>query len=170
MSFNPDPSKQVVEVYFSRRTVSLTNPPLIFGNSSVSNCDYHKHLCLLLDNKLVFDRHLREQISKANKGIGLIKRLRKFLPLLTIYKSFIRPHLDYGDIIYDIPGNESFSQKLESVQYNAALAITGCFCGTSREKLYSELGLESLSDRRYYKLYGSLSVKLYPISHSKLLL
>ena len=150
MYFNPDASKQ--EVYFSRRTVSLTSPPLIFGNSSVSNCDYHKHLGLLLDNKLVFDRHLREQISKANKGIGLLKRLRKFLPrdsLLTIYKSFIRPHVDYGDIIYDIPGNESFPQKIESVQYNAALAITGCFFGTSREKIYSELGLESLSDRRY---------------------
>ena len=80
MSFNPDPSKQAVEVYFSRRTVSLTSPPLIFGNSSVSNCDYHKHLGLLLDNKLVFDRHLREHISKANKGVGLLKRLRKFLP------------------------------------------------------------------------------------------
>ena len=111
MSFNPEhSSKQAVEVYFSRRTVSLTSPPLTFGNSSVSNCDYHKHLGLLLDNKLSFDYHLREQISKANKGIGLIKRLRKFLPrdsLLTIYKSFIRPHLDYGDIIYDNPGNES---------------------------------------------------------------
>ena len=68
--------------------------------------------------------------------------------LLTVCKSFIRPHLDYGDIIYDIPGNESFYQKLASVQYNAVLAITGCFC-TSRGKLYSELGLESLSDRRY---------------------
>ena len=52
-----------------------------------------------------------------------------------IYKSFIRPHLDYGDIIYDIPGNESFSQKIESVQYNAALAITGCFL-VHRERRY----------------------------------
>ena len=35
MSFKPDPSKQAVDVYFSRRTVSLISPPL-FGNSSVS--------------------------------------------------------------------------------------------------------------------------------------
>ena len=42
-------------------------------------------------------------------------------------------------------------QKLESVQYNASLAITGCFRGTSRDKLYSELGLESLADRRFYR-------------------
>ena len=44
--------------------------------------------------------------------------------LLTIYKSFVRPHLDYGDIIYHQPNNESMNNKLESVHiYNAALAI-----------------------------------------------
>lgn len=73
------------------------------------------------------------------------------MSLLIIYKAFVRPHLDYGDIIYDNPGNDSFTQKLESIQYNACLAITGCFRGTSREKLYSELGLESLADRRFIR-------------------
>ena len=58
----------------------------------------------------------------------MIKRLSNALPrnsLLTIYKSFMRPHLDYCDIIYDLPNNESFSSKIERIQYNAALAITG---------------------------------------------
>ena len=32
--------------------------------------------------------------------------------LLTVYKSFIRPHLDYGNIIYDKAFNESFHEKL----------------------------------------------------------
>ena len=40
---------------------------------------------------------------------------------------------------------------IESVQYNASLAITGAIRGTSREKLYQELGLESLHDRRCYR-------------------
>ena len=70
--------------------------------------------------------------------------------LLTIYKSFVRPHLDYGDI-YDQPKNESFCQKLESYQYNAALAITGAIRGTSQTKIYKELGLESLKFRRYFR-------------------
>ena len=43
--------------------------------------------------------------------------------LLTIYKSFARPHLDYGDVIYDQPNNSRLSDKIESVRYNAALAI-----------------------------------------------
>ena len=52
------------------------------------------------------------------KGIGVIKRLRKILPqhsLLIIYKSFVRPHLDYGDILYNQPNNKSFCQKIETV-------------------------------------------------------
>ena len=71
--------------------------------------------------------------------------------MLTIYKALIRPHLDYGDVVYDYPGNASFMQKIESVQYNISLAITGCFRGTLRDKLYSELGLEILADRRFYR-------------------
>ena len=49
------------------------------------------------------------------------------------------------------PHNESFTNKIESVQYNAALAITGPIKSTSRERLYQELGLESLCDRQWYR-------------------
>ena len=54
------------------------------------------------------------------------------------------PHLDYGDIIYNQPNNQAFSNKLKAVQYNAALAITGAIRGTSKTKVYQELGIESL--------------------------
>ena len=88
------------------------------------------------------------------KVVGMIKKLSFVLPrasLITIYKSFVRPHLDYGDVIYDQPNNQSFSDKIESVQYNASLAITGAFRGTSRDKLYDELGFESLKERRWMR-------------------
>ena len=83
-----------------------------------------------------------------------MRKLQAFSPrqsLVTVYKVFIRPHLDYGDIIYDQTYNESFHQKMESIQYNTALAITGDIRGTSREKLYQELGLESLRKRRWWR-------------------
>ena len=60
----------------------------------------------------------------------------------------LRPHLDYGNIVYDQPTNDFFCKKMESVQYNAALAITGALKGTSQVKPYKELGLESLKLRR----------------------
>ena len=68
--------------------------------------------------------------------------------LLTTYKAFLRPLIDYGDIICDQPRNESFCEKLEYVQYKASLAITGAIKRPSREKLYQELGLESLKTRK----------------------
>ena len=154
MSFNLDPSKPAVEVHFCRKINPVDTPPVYFNNLAVASCETHKNLVLLLDKRLTFGRRVEKMILRANKGVGLITRLRRYLPrnsLLTIYKALIRPHLDYGDVVYDYPGNASFMQKLESVQYNASLAITGCFRGTSRDKLYSELGLESLVDRRFYR-------------------
>ena len=64
--------------------------------------------------------------------------------LVTIYKSFTRPYLDYGDINFDQELNKSFHDNLESIQYNALLAITGARKGTSKENPYQKLGFESL--------------------------
>ena len=58
------------------------------------------------------------------------------MSLLTIYKSFIRPYLDYVDLIYDQAYTDSFHQKIKSVQYNSALSIADAIRGTSKEKLY----------------------------------
>ena len=121
---------------------------------AVARSSCQKHLGIYLDEKLNFSNNTKENISKANKGIGTLRKLYKVLPrndLITIYKSFIRPHLDYGAIIFDQPENESFCKKIESVQYNAALAITASIQATSREKVYKELGLETLKSRRWLK-------------------
>ena len=83
-----------------------------------------------------------------------MRKLQNIIPrnsLLTIYKSFIRPHLDYGDIIYHQPNNGSLCQKIESIQYQAALAITGAIHGTSQTKLYNELGIESMKLRQWFR-------------------
>ena len=106
-----------------------------------------RYLGLILDNKLNFQDHLKNILNKVNKIIGLLRKLQNILPsepLVTIYKLFVRPDLDYGDVIYDLYYNNSFRQKLDSIQYNDALAITGAIRGSFREKLYHELGLEFL--------------------------
>ena len=154
MSFNPDPSKQAQEVIFSRKTKKEYHPPLAFNNNNVSETNSQKHLGVVLDNRLSFEDHFKMIINKVNKTIGLLRKLQNILPrsaLLTIYKSFIRPHIDYGDIMYDQTYNTSFHQKLERLQYNACLAITGAIRDTSREKIYEELGLESLQLRRWFR-------------------
>ncbi len=92
----------------------------------------------------------------------MIKCLSKYLPRHTLnelYKLYVRPHLDYGDVIYHIPATKcEYSESLkmnhlmkkhESDQSSTALAITGAWKGTSQEKLYNELGWESLNLRRW---------------------
>ena len=140
MLFNPDPSKPAQEVLFSRKKQIQVHPTISLNNVQVE--------------KLNFKKHIDSIISKVNKGISVIKKLKYTLPrksLIVIYKSFIRPLIDYGDIIYDQPQNKAFCAKLETLQYQAALAITGAIQDTSRDKIYHELGLESLKSRRWYK-------------------
>ena len=91
---------------------------------------------------------------KISKTIGLLCKLDNFLPravLITIYKAFISTHLDYGHILYNQAYNMSFHQKLESIQYNACLAINGVIQGTSKGKLCQEISLDSLQLRRWYR-------------------
>ena len=154
MSFNPDPSKQAQEVIFSRKLKNVSHPPLVFNNVNVSSCKSQKHLGILLDARLTFEEHYKTILSKTNRTIGLLRKLQSLLPraaLITIYKAFVRPHLDYGDVLYDQAFNASFHEKLESIQYNACLALTGAIRGTSKEKIYQELGLELLQIRRWYR-------------------
>ena len=58
------------------------------------------------------------------------------------------PSADYGHIIYDQLQNHFLCEKLESVQYKAAVANTGAMQGTSRDKIYQELGIELFKSRR----------------------
>ena len=114
-----------------------------------------KHLGLFLDEKFSFLEHIDEKIKKATVGVNLMRKLNLLLPcssLLTVYTRFIRRHLDYGDVTYDQPSLSSLANKIESVQYNAAFAIRGAIIGTFKEKLYQQLGFESLKDRRWLRL------------------
>ena len=130
---------------------ATTHPPLFFNNSEIKLSSNQKHLELTLD-KTSFNEHINYKTHQANKGVGLLWKLQTIQPrssLLTIYKLFIRRLLNYADMIYDQPSNASFSKKTKSIQYNAALAITGAIKGSSRENLYQALRLEYLYRRRW---------------------
>ena len=153
MSFNPDLNKKAQEVIFSRKMTKSSHPQIFFNNVSVSRTSIQKHLQIYLDEKLSFNHHIKEKMTKVMKGIGVIKRLSKMLlqhAVLTIYKSFVWPHLDHGDILHDPPNNKILCQKIQTIPRSAALAIIGTIKATSQIKLYNELGLESLEFRRWF--------------------
>ena len=161
MAFNPDPNKQATEILFSCKKKPVQHPVLSFNGSPVSRVPNHKHLGLIFRPSLSFIDHITEKIKKAKKNIGIIKHLNKYLPFLTLnqmYSALVRSHLDYCDVIYHIPPKvhppplgmslHDHMEMVEKIQYQAALAVTGSWQGTSRVKIYEELGWESLSDRR----------------------
>ena len=117
---------------------------------------------MILDSKLTFNSHLENKIAKARQGLGIMIQLKKWVSyrvLDVIYKLYVRPHLDYGDIIYhsanspknnifDFTSNSSILKKVESIQYEAARIVSGAWKGSSMEKIYQILGWESMNNRR----------------------
>ena len=97
MPFNPDGSKQTQEVAFSGKSHKLAHPAVLFNNVPFNRWSIQNHLGIHLDETFDFNHYVKEKIIKANKGTEVIKTLSNTLPrdaLLTIYKSFVRPHLD----------------------------------------------------------------------------
>ena len=95
MTFNPDPNKLVQDAIFSGKIKKTLHPPLNFNNNSVKQVQSQKHLGVYLSGKLDFREHLQNTFEKVNKTISLLRKLQNNLPTLaTIYKSFIRSHLD----------------------------------------------------------------------------
>ena len=111
MRFNADPEKEAQEVIFSRKIKKIDHPPLYFNQKLVKSSLAHKYIGMVLDTKSDFSLHLKNVQNKVNKIIGLLRKLQNTLPrtsFITIFKSFIRPHLDYECIIYDLACNTSF--------------------------------------------------------------
>ena len=143
MEFNASKHDKVI---FSTKRIKPSHPTLFLGNTEIERKSEHKHLGMILDSRLNFQSHIREAIMKARWGIGIIKYISKYVSrdvLDQVYKLYVRPHLDYGDIVYhrfDPNMSLDLTRKLEQTQYSAALAVSGVWRGTSRQKLYEELG------------------------------
>ena len=99
-----------------------------------------------------------------------MKFLSKYVNRKTLeltYKMHVRPHLEYGDIIFH-NRSEYLMKMLDSIQYQAGIIATGCWQKTNQSKLLNELGWETLEDRRilhrltyYYKIQNNLTLP-YP--------
>ena len=133
--FNPDSSKQVQEVIFSIKIKKLLHPTLLSNNFRLSK--------FILETPWFNIRYkinllgiCTKYYKKISKTMGLSHSFKQILPrssLLTIYKFLIRSRLDYTDIIYDQAYNSA--NKLEYIQYNSLLAITGAIRYFSRKNI-----------------------------------
>ena len=139
MRFNSDLTEQAQEVIFSRKLNKPADPNLTFNNSQVSQTESQEYLNFRQKTKLLKSEHLKSVFDKISKTISLIRKFQAILARFSspsIYKTFVRPHLDYEDIVYYQTYNASF----ESFQYSACLTITGTIRYPSQLKSRIRLG------------------------------
>jgi hypothetical protein len=140
---------------------------LTFDNFELEPINIHKHLGIIFQSNFKWDTHIQSIASKVTMLISCLSsykyRLgRKTLEIL--YKSFVMPHFDYADVVWD-SCTDTLSNLLEDLHLQAQRVITGTVRGTSHENLYKESGFTSLKDRRQRHkllLYKKLTLGLCP--------
>ena len=130
----------------------------------IAECTEEKNLGVTFDPKLTFDVHIHNVVSKANRMLGIIKRTFMCLnkdSFLKLYKSFVRPHLEYANVIW-APYLKRQSIYIENVQRRATRLLKFC-AGLSYEERLRSLHLHSLKGRRdrgdliqIYKIFNSI--------------
>ena len=146
VTFNATKTKSML---FTRKH-DVNIPPLFMKDTVLEDTLKHKHLGLNFRSNGTWGDHLNEIYSKACSRLNILRIMKYNLDrksLEKLYFGFIRPILEYGSVVWDNCTQEQ-SGLIESVQYEAARIITGLRKGTSRVKLYSELGWDSLQNRR----------------------
>jgi hypothetical protein len=130
----------------------LSFPELYLDDSTISEVSSHTHLGLTLQNNLSWKKHILKIHTKASTCLNMLKSLKFRLErqtLDTLYKSLLRPLLEYADFIWaDCADHEV--QLLESIQYEASRVVCGAIKGTSYERLREELGWQKLMTRRLF--------------------
>ena len=144
--FNPNKTEIVL---FTNRFFS-NYPQIEFENQPVKFVGHHKHLGLTLSSDGKWENYIDDIITRCSKMLWVLRKLKMILSrkcLNSMYLSFIRPILEYADVVWD-GCSEIQSKKLECIQTEAARIVTGLTRSTKLENLYSEIGWIPLSERR----------------------
>ena len=141
-------------------------PELVLNGTQITQVTSHTHLGLTFNDRMTWDNHIKRVTTGANKLVCLLKRLYRHIPRTAksqIYKTFIRPKLEYASVIFDAC-TANLSSVLENVQRQAALTVLGAYRKTSQASLLDELGWEPLAVRRkvqklnlFYKIVNQLT-------------
>ena len=148
VKFNPSKSESLL---VSRKNNRNMHPPLIMNEVHINEVQYHKHLGVILSNDGTWHEHINLITSKAWQKIYVMRKLKFMLDrdsLNKIYSSFVRPTLEYANIVWD-NCTQYETNAIERIQIEAARIVTGATRLVLLDILSKETGWESLRDRRY---------------------
>ena len=147
VDFNP---KKTESLLISRKHNRHQHPTLYMNNETITEVNSHKHLGVILSSDGNWHEHINEITSKAWKRINILRKFKFFLDrasLEKMYFTFIRPLLEYCDIIWDNCTNYE-TDMLEKIHLEAARIVTGTTKLISKVNLLRETGWETLDQRR----------------------
>ena len=126
------------------------HPGLYLHNTRINEVTKHKHIGLWLENNLSWHEHIHNISTKAEKKLNIIKQMKFKLARKTLeklYFSFIRPILEYGDVVWQ-GASHSDLRKLDVIQVEAMRLVSGAPFRSNIDSLYMELGWQNLQERR----------------------
>ena len=147
VTFNPQKTESMI---FSRKRIKPHHPNLLMNNTVIANVETHKHLGLILSDDAKWKAQITECLNKAWQRIGILRSLKFLLSrscLERMYFSFIRPLLEYSDVVWDNCCTY-LKNDIEAVQNEAARIVTGATKLCNINTLLSELSWLSLAERR----------------------
>ncbi len=148
VKFNPNKTKNLL---ISRKTNRPQHPPIIMQNQQVVEVTEHKHLGIFISQDGTWHAHIDYITAKAWQRINIMRKLKFRLDrksLQSIYIAFIRPVLEYADVVWDnCTGYEL--EDIEKIQIEAARIVTGTTKLVSFDALYTETGWDTLANRRH---------------------
>ena len=163
VKFNPEKNESMI---VSRKFNSPPHPPLMMDNKIINMISEHKHLGLTISNDGNWGKHVGLITKKSFTRVNIMRKLKFILNRRTLekmYLTFIRPLLEYGDVVWDCK-TVYLTNELESVLAEAAGFVTGDTRLVSFSKLYAETEWEYLKDRRekhrltyFYKMNNGLT-------------
>ena len=163
VNFNPAKTESLL---ISRKINKPDHPTLTMLNEDITEVETHKHLGIILSGDGSWHHHIEFIKTKAWQRVNIMRKLKYLLnrkSLEIIYTSFIRPILEYANVIWD-NCTEYEKQDLEKIQNEAGRIATGCTKLVSLRDLYKETGWDTLSTRRnnqklllFYKMINNLT-------------
>ena len=163
VKFNPLKTETLL---ISRKINKPVHPSLIMLGQQIKEVEFHKHLGIYFSNDGSWHKHIDYIKEKAWTRINIMRRLKYVLDrksLEIIYTTFIRPILQYADVIWDNCCDYE-KRELEKIQIETARVASGTTKLISIQNLYKEIGWETLEKRRinhnlilFYKIYNNLT-------------
>ena len=163
VKFNPNKNESLI---ISRKINQPDHPPVFMSNQEINEVQFHKHLGIYIASDCSWHKHIEYVKSKAWSRINVMRKFKYTLDrksLETIYIAFVRPILEYADVVWDNCTQQE-KHEIEKIQLEAARIATGTTKLVSVQKLYDEIGWETLDVRRrkhklvlFYKMYNDIA-------------